>query len=383
MVTRVAIKPELLHWASERAGHDLAAFAERFPKLEAWAEGTEQPTLKQLDAFARATHTPLGFFFLPEPPNEPLPLPDFRRVAKAETRRASPELLDIIYLCQQRQDWYRQHLLEEGAEQLAFIGSATTSASIVETARTMRQTLNFEADTQRRLASWKEAVKLLTDLAEEAGILVMRSGIVGNNTQRVLRAEEFRGFAISDPLAPLVFINTTDTQAAQLFTLAHELAHLWLGQSGVTNPSAGKLPDDGIERWCNGVAAEFLVPMEAFQREFRPENELSDEMKRLARAFRVSTLVILRRIHDAGALTKAEFWRRYREERERLFAIPRPETSGGNFFKTLPARTSRRFTEALISSTLEGRTLYRDAFRLLGLKKQETFDKLGTELGVS
>src|SRR5690348_11418467 len=124
---RVAVKPELLHWACERSGHDLALYAERFPHLEAWMNGEVQPTLKQLEAFAKATHTPVGFLFLPAPPEERVPIPDFRTVSGRETQRPSPDLLETIYICQQRQEWYRDFARSVGEHALPFVGSAKIS----------------------------------------------------------------------------------------------------------------------------------------------------------------------------------------------------------------------------------------------------------------
>jgi Zn-dependent peptidase ImmA (M78 family) len=209
----------------------------------------------------------------------------------------------------------------------------------------------------------------------------MCSGVVGNNTRRALNPEEFRGFALADDLAPLVFINGADTRAAQMFTLAHELAHIWLGQSALTDSEAGQIPDRASEQWCNQVAAEFLVPFALLQEEYDPSRPLEDEAQRLARRFKVSTLVILRRIHDIGGINRQELRGAYESELEKLLDVPRG--SGGNFYLTQAARTSKRFTRALVISTLEGRTLHRDAFRLLGFKKLSTFQELGRTLGVA
>jgi len=126
-----------------------------------------------------------------------------------------------------------------------------------------------------------------------------------------------------------------------------------------------------VERWCNQVAVELLVPLDVMRQEYDGAASLPDEVSRLARRFKVSTLVILRRIHDAGGMTRQEFWNAYHAEVERLLAIPRG--SGGNFYLTQAARVSKRFAAALVTSTLEGRTLYNDAFRMLGFPKQATF----------
>jgi Zn-dependent peptidase ImmA (M78 family) len=209
----------------------------------------------------------------------------------------------------------------------------------------------------------------------------MCSGVVLSNNRRPLDPAEFRGFALSDDLAPLVFVNGADTKAAQMFTLAHELAHIWLGQSAVSDTRAKSFPDHEVERWCNQVAAELLVPLEILRRvEGVDIDEPLAETNRLARYFKVSTLVILRRIHDAGWISRQQLWEAYDAEIDRLRAITRPQ--GGNFYLTQAARLSRRFARALVVSTLGGQTLYRDAFRMLGVTKLETFHELGRNLGV-
>ena len=108
-MTRIPVNPELLTWARERAGLESLALAGRFPKLSEWEAGELQPTLRQLEDFARAVHVAVGYLFLPAPPQEPLPIPDFRTLADRDLSRPSPNLLDTIYLCQQRQDWFRDY----------------------------------------------------------------------------------------------------------------------------------------------------------------------------------------------------------------------------------------------------------------------------------
>lgn len=355
------------------------ALAERFPRLDAWERGQLRPTLKQLEEFAKATHAPIGYFFLPAPPVERMPIPDFRTVAGRHVARASPDLLDTIHLCQQRQEWYREFARSIGERPLTAVGSVTVTTDVRHAAEQIRTAIGFDLKERQRIPTWTDALRRFIELADAAGVMVMVSGVVGSNNRRKLDPEEFRGFALADPLAPLVFLNGSDSKAAQMFTLAHELAHIWLGQSAVSDAQPSEVSDNRIERWCNEVAAELLVPIEVFQDDCDRTADLQTEMNRLARRFKVSTLVILRRMRDAG-LSAARFREAYEAEVERLRAMP--TGGGGNFYLTLGARASKRFARALVVSTLEGRSSFTEAFRLLGFKKMATFRELGNTLGL-
>lgn len=381
---RVEVRPAMLRWARERARLDPDDLARRFPKLAEWEdEGARlRPTLKQLEDFAKATHAPIGYLFLQEPPVERVPIPDFRTFADRRVERPSPDLLDTLYLCQQRQEWYHDFVRGTRGERLAFIGSATTDSDVIATADAMRTTLSFNIAERRDCPTWTDALRRFLERADAIGVLVMVNGVVGSNTHRKLDPREFRGFALSDDLAPLVFINGADTKSAQMFTLAHELAHLWLGQSALSNVDPVSAPDQRVENWCNRVAAELLVPLTAFREVYRADEALNDALARLSRHFKVSTLVILRRIHDAGGLTGDAFWRVYEAELQRLLAL-QGGGGGGDFYLTLGARVGKRFARALVVSTLEGQTLHRDAFRLLGFSKHSTFRELAHSLGVA
>lgn len=378
---RVPVRAELLAWARDRSRVSPGELGTKFPALEEWEAGTKQPTLKQLEKFARATHTPIGYLFLPEPPEESLPVPDFRTIGDVEIGQASPDLLDTMYQCQQRQDWYRDFARVHREDPVSFVGTLTTDVDIVEAARQMRTVLSFEPG--ERGSTWSEAFSRLLNAVDEQGVLVMVNGIVGSNTHRKLDPEEFRGFALSDDLAPLIFVNGADTKAAQIFTLAHELAHIWLGESGVDDADMAGSSTNVIERWCNAVAAEFLVPAADLQGVELERDDLTDDLQRLARQFKVSTLVVLCRLFDTGFFTLSQFRTAYAEERERVLALMEDRPSdGGNFYNTQPVRVSKRFARALIESTLEGQTLHRDAYQMLGFKKHATFDELARHLGV-
>ncbi len=376
----VDVKPENFRWTRERAGMDADALARRFPKYPEWEAGAAQPTLKQLEKLARAVHVPVGFFFLSKMLDEPIPIPDFRTVGSTPQRRPSPDLLDTVYLCQQRQDWYREFARLEEEGPLAFVGSATVDSDVEVIAATIRRTLRLDLEERRSLPTWAEALRRFVQAADALGVLVMVSGIVRNNTRRKLDPEEFRGFALADDLAPLIFVNGADTKAAQMFTLAHELAHLWLGQSALSDTALDAMPAHEVEIWCNRVAAELLVPLAVLREEFRRGEELPEALARLARRFKVSTLVILRRIHDAGGLTRAQFGDAYRTELERLNTIPR--SGSGTFYPAQNARAGKRFTRAIVISALEGGTSFTEAFQLLGIRKMRTFDELARRSGI-
>lgn len=370
---RVQVRPELLRWARERSERGVHALATRFPRLAAWEAGESSPTLKQLEAFARATHVPIGFLFLAEPPKEPVPIPDLRTIASEPLGRPSPDLLDTIYLCQRRQSWYRDWARSVGEDPRRFVGSASIDSPPLRVAAAMREALGFDLESRRACPTWTEALRQFAAQADELGVLVMVSGVVGSNNHRKLDPDEFRGFALADELAPLIFVNGSDTKAAQMFTIAHELAHLWLGKSALSDVGPASTPSGRVESWCNRVAAELLVPIDVLRHEVAARAALPDAQD-LARRFKVSALVILRRLLDLGRLTRQEFEGAYATELERLSSLPR--TSGGDFYLTQPVRLSRRFARALVVSTLEGQTLYRDAFRMLGISKTETFQQL-------
>jgi Zn-dependent peptidase ImmA (M78 family) len=372
----------MLRWARERARLEPDALAHRFPKLVDWEREVARPTFKQLEDFAKATHAPIGYLFLSNPPVESIPIPDFRTVENRRIGHPSPDLLETIYLCQQRQEWYRDYVRSLREEPLPFVGSATPESNVVQTAAEIRHSLGFSIEERRECRTWTEALRCFIEQADRLGVLVMINGVVGSNNHRKLNPDEFRGFAISDDLAPLVFINGTDTKSAQMFTLAHELAHIWLGQSALSDVEPVSLPTDQVENWCNRVAAELLVPLAIFREHLRINEDLRGALDRLARHFKVSTLVVLRRIFDAGGLSREAFRRAYREELNRLREFQKSGT-GGDFYLTLGVRVGKRFARAIVASTLEGQTLHRDTFRLLGFSKLSTFRELADSLGVT
>lgn len=386
MSVRVEVRPGVLEWARARSGIDDEVWEQRFPRYQVWLAGEAAPTLKQLEDFARKTHTPVGFFFLEEPLVETVPIPDFRTIGDRPVAAAgaavSADLLDVIYACERRQEWYRDNQLLEGEPPLPFVEVASTTDAVGGVASQMREVLDWTAESRAACRTSDAALTWLREHAEAAGVLVMISGIVGSNTHRTLDPKEFRGFALVDRHAAVVFVNGADSKAAQVFTLAHELAHLWLGETALSDLDPQSIRSNDVERWCNQVAAEFLVPIAEFRDRYDQRADLRAQLRPLAEHFRVSTQVILGRIREAGTLTWDEYLAELDAERQRVAAFLADRGGGGNYFNTKPVQVSRRFASALIASAKEGRTPYTRAFRLLDVKKESTFDGLAERLGV-
>jgi Zn-dependent peptidase ImmA (M78 family) len=382
-MNRVYVKPALLRWARDRAGLSEEALQKTFPKLVEWEAGSSAPTLRQLEIYAQRTWTPFGYFFLAEPPEEKLPIPDFRTVKDSPIRRPSPHLLEMVFTLQRRQAWLRDFLIEEQAEPLAFVGSVSLQSNTDHVAAQMRETLGITPDWARHFGTWTEALLALRDDIEELGVVTTWSGVVGNNTRRKLDVKEFRGFVLSDEYAPLIFVNSADAKAAQMFTLVHELVHIWLGSGGVLNLEALQPSDNCIEEFCNCVAAEFLVPARELEILWVHAQHEMDPYQAIARRFKVSPLVAARRALDLGHISKKQFFDFYSAYMDDDRRIRSSRPSGGDFYRTNDLRLGRPFSEAIAQAVQEGRLLYHNAYQLTGLQGK-TFDRfVGRLAGVS
>jgi Zn-dependent peptidase ImmA (M78 family) len=380
----VQVQPKLLAWARERASLAPAELARMVgtkakpAPIEEWEKSGELP-LNKLEKLAARVHVPLGYLFLEEPPEEPLPLHDFRTMEGKEVGRPSPELIDTVYACIRRQDWFREYVEDIGGGPLPFLGQFTDRSDTRQVAANIRDVIKWTSEERAAEPNLQQVIGRMAARIEEVGILVMRNGVVGNNTHRKLDPEEFRGFALFDPLAPLVFVNASDAAVAQIFTLAHELAHIWIGQSALDD---GRIvTDKPVERFCNQVAAEVLVPMEEFQAEWQGLDAGPDELRRLSMRFRVSRYVVLIRAFEGGLIAREVLDARYDQERSRPFRAG-SDDGGGNFYYTQRSRLGRRFAQAVIRSARTGQTLMREAYDLLGVKKHETFVKLAESMEV-
>jgi Zn-dependent peptidase ImmA (M78 family) len=379
----IALQPDVLRWARERAGLDVAALAKKVgtrpEKVQVW-ERTGELAFGQVEKLAHHTHTPIGHLFLKRPLTDTLPIPDFRTLGDRPVGAPSPDLLETIQHMQQRQAWMREELIDADHEPLSFVGSVSLKANPESAAAEIRRHLGLATDWAKEFSSWEDARVELRRYVEAAGILIFINGVVGNNGHRKLDPEEFRGFALTDDHAPLIFINGSDAKSAQMFTIAHELAHVWIGQDGVSNFDALQSGSAKVEQFCNRAAAEFLVPARDLHLIWPEAAVEADPYRLLAKRFKVSPIVAARRALDLGLIERDAFHAFYRA----YLAVERrkqdSKESGGDFYKTQNVRVGERFGRAVIRAAREGRLLYRDAFQLVGMSGA-TYDKYARSLG--
>ena len=376
----VPVPPEMLLWACERAGYDVAHFAKRIPQLPAWVRRERQPTLKQLDKLAKLTHTPLGYLFLPEPPDERIPVPDYRTVAGTAGARPSPDLLDTLHAMQRRQAWLRESLIDNEAEPLDIVASARLTDEAEAVGREMRRMLGMDGGWADGVRTWQEAVSKLRRTIEQLGVMAVINGVVGNNTYRRLSVEEFRGFALTDLYAPLIFVNGADAKSAQMFTLAHELAHIWLGSGGLSGFETLLPSGTDVEDWCNRAAAELLVPAQELRARWREVRREASPFEALARAFKVSPVVAARRaldLHLVDRSTFFDFYERYVNQEHKGGTT----TGGGDFYNNQNTRVGELFAIQVLRAAMEGRIGFKEAYDLTGLRGG-TFQEYARRLGV-
>lgn len=382
MAEITSINPVMIRWAIHRSKLPIDSLRDDFPKLDEWSKGQKQPTFKQLEEFARKTMTPFGYLFLQAPPDEKLPIPDFRTVGDTPIGQPSPNLIETIQVMQRRQAWMRDYLIEENQDKLDFVGSGKQTNNHVTLAARMRERLGLTVDWSESLSTWEAALRTLRAAAERIHILVTTNGVVGLNTSRKLDPQEFRGFVLCDDHAPLIFVNGADSRSAQMFTLAHELAHIWLGIGGLFNLVKTMPYDNETERFCNWTAAEFLVPESKLRQRWTDLKEMERPFHAIARQFKVSPVVGARRALDLGLVSRAEFFRFYEQDQadwQRHKAEQRQKKGGPNFYTAQDVRLSQRFAYAVIRAAREGRLSYREAYQLTDLKG-ETFDRYSVRL---
>lgn len=337
-----------------------------------WLEKRDFPTYNQLVEISKIFNIPFGYLFLDKLPEHTLPIPHYRTSGDTTfLNEVSAELLDTIYFVKKQQEWIKELLIEWGNKPLPFAGKYNIHSDIDVIVSEIHQILELGNNWASQQFSWNDAFKFLVEKFENAGIFVVINGIVGNNTHRKLDISEFRGFVLYDEIAPFVFINNNDAISGKIFTLIHELVHILIGQSASFDLRDLQSANNEIEQFCDKCTAEFLVPEESIK---DIKNIDSNSYEILAKQFKVSQIVIARRLLDIGKISKDEFYEFYNKHINSEFKVSK--SSGGDFYNTAQYRYGKRFLNIIRNALEHNKIFYRDVFRLLGLKPQTSLELL-------
>jgi Zn-dependent peptidase ImmA (M78 family) len=392
-----AINPQILTWARETAGLSLdrAAHAiglqpsrgqtgaERLAEFEA---GTKEPSRPQLLKIAKAYRRPLLVFYLADPPRTGDRGQDFRTLPGRE--RFNPELDALVRDIKARQGLIRSMLEDnDEAQRLNFIASVTTDIPVERLAVEIAHRLRFSLSEFRSARTPDDAFTYLRATIEHAGVFVILLGNLGSHHSN-LPVEIFRGFALADPIAPLIVINDQDAPAAWCFTALHELVHLWLGQTGVSGVDIG----NAIEQYCNDVAGEILVPareLDALNREFAQSKTFDHTVGAIvafARDRRVSRTMVAYKLFRVGLITQpfwsklqAHFTKEWREFKQREAEKNRAVDGGPSYYVVRRHRIGPAVLDLVRRSLHEGNITHTKAGRVLGVNPRNVEPLLSLE----
>lgn len=382
----VNVQPAILDWAMQKAQMQ-ATSSSIIDMLAKWISGEKTPTFNQIEDVSKKISIPFGYFFLQEPPVEDCQIVDFRTVDSISIQNPSRELIDTVDLMSSVQEWMADYNRDNGASEYAFVGRANIEDGVKETANSIRTELGISERWFDDFKSAADAFKNLREAIMNIGVLVMMNGVVGNNTRRALNLDEFRAFTLIDKSAPLIFINSRDTDNGRLFSLLHELAHVWIGKDNFYNDRYGVSQRvSKEEQFCNAVAAEILVPNRVFSAEWSKQTgDAESIIKELEKCFVCSRFVLLRKALDTGKIDQTEFGRLlalYQREFKSVQEKQKDKTSGGDFYRTLSTKWDHRFVRALYASAQSGRTPYRDVYRLTNTTGKTFHELVGKAGGI-
>ena len=378
----VNICPDILHWALRQTSEEKLG-KKLMDSIGHWLDGTKVPTFAQIEDFSRRSHIPLGYFFLQTPPAEQIGLLGYRTFDSVELADPSRDLVDTIRAMEAAQDWMSDYRKERGDDTSRVAASLRGKTDAVEIAERIRQDLGLDLEWYRACRDATEAFQRLRGCLERCGVVVMMNGIVGKNTHRALDPDEFRAFAMVDEWAPLIFINGADSLTGRLFSLLHEMAHIWLGEDDLYNgggDSARRVRP--VEVVCNAVAGELLVPGAIFLAHWERSAacEAYAKIEELARYFRCSKSVLARRALDSEKIDHMCYEQVVADAIQAYMERKRKKSTGGDYYRTAQNRLDGAFVRALCESVNSGRTSYTEAYRLSNTTSK-TFPQVAEGLG--
>jgi Zn-dependent peptidase ImmA (M78 family)/transcriptional regulator with XRE-family HTH domain len=390
MAEKAFITPNVLKWARESAKMtELIAAAKvsvTVEKLKEWEDGINQPTIRQAQTLAKAYKRPFALFFLPDIPRDFQPLQDFR---KSGSKSLTTSSIFIIREIQQKQAWLSDVFSDNQEEKLQFVGRYTINDNPQDVAKNILETLNINPSFYKSDNPIKEWI----DAAETNGIFISRTSFIHSRLK--LDSDELQGFAIADPYAPFVFVNSEDWNAPQLFTLVHELAHIWIAETGISNDVEPEIKNKGkfhpVELFCNEVAANALMPKELVLNFGAESFRSSKDVFRISKQLGVSSFALLVRalnlnivsistyqqLKKQADIDFAEFLKREAEKKAKQKVKENP--GGPNYFLLQLNRNSRLFTQTVLDAFRGGFIEPTLASNLLNVQVNK-FQKLESQL---
>ncbi|MBV1759264.1 MAG: ImmA/IrrE family metallo-endopeptidase [Dethiosulfatibacter sp.] len=371
---RVKVKPEIFYWVQSQVNMENLKQSLK-DKFGQWLIGEQDPTFRQIEDLSRATHIPLGYFFLNAPPVENNGLIEFRTVDSLELANPSRDLIDTINDMEKIQDWMKDYLKEQSFEKLGYVGSQNENSGISHVVNNIREILEIQKDWYKESTDAWNSFKIIREKLQKIGVIVMMNGVVGSNTHRVLNIDEFRAFTMADDLAPLIFINAQDSHAGRLFSLLHETAHVWYGTNSLFNDKYCIL--DQNERKCNSIAAELIIPNDLFVQSWNlaKGEDKQEIIKGISNEFNCGMTVVARRALDNRFISPDEYKEYADIARQLFYEKKRTGNSGGDYYNTALTRIDKRLLIALNNSAYEGKTSFTDVYRLTKTTRT-TFENL-------
>lgn len=359
MSEKAYITPIVLKWARETAkiAQETAAakISVTTEKLEEWEQGQSHPTIKQAQSLAKLYKRPFAVFFLPEIPRDFTTLQDFR---KKDSKPLTTGSIFIIREIQQKQAWISDVYMDSGEEKLPFIGRFSIADSPERVAEDIIQTLNITPANYKS----ENPIKEWIDAAETKGIFVSRTSFIHSRLK--LDSDELQGFAISDQYAPFVFVNSEDWSSPQLFTLVHELAHLWIAETGISNYIEPALKNKDVyhpvEIFCNEVAGNVLMPKKLMTNLASDYFLNSKNVFKATRIFGVSSFAFIVRALNLNIISNSEYqklkkqidadYADFLKKDAEKKALAKEKAGGPNYFLLQLNRNSRLFTQTVLDA---------------------------------
>lgn len=379
------VSPDVLMWVYKKAQNSIIPLKST-PLIESWVKGSKIPTFNQIEDVSNETRIPLGYFFLNMPPEEKIPLLQFRTIKNEQYAEPSRNLIDTIQDMEMIIDWTRNFLKDNHSNPNSIVGSQKDTKNHLSIASYIRSILCLDIDWFKNSSSAGESFRIIREQIENVGVIVMQNGTARNNTRRPLNVEEFRAFTIIDDYAPLIFINAVDSPNAKLFSLFHELVHVCLGVNSLYNGDEymNVSSNNEIETLCNAVAADLLVPTELFKERWEKYKadclDDTDVVSKMAGFFKCSQVVIARKAKDQKFITKNKYQEIEDTVRQQYLATRKKQASlGGDYYTTMMSRIDQRFFNMLIESVFQGKTQYTEACQLTHTNRV-TFSELAERI---